>query len=193
MNPPNLLPKDGEVYFYPEVFTIGESENYFNDLRQEVIWSHEPVVLFGKEILQPRLTAWFGEAGKDLTYSGTKMKPQPWSPTLLEIKRRIQTLAQVQFSGALLNLYRSGKDSVGWHRDNEKQLGENPVIASVSFGQTRPFHFKHAVEKDLKVQIELTSGSLLIMQGETQKNWFHAIAKTAKPIGARINITFRKL
>ena len=193
VTPSNLLPKNGEVYYYPDLFTQIEREKYFNDLRQDVVWNHEPIILFGKEILQPRLTAWMGDAGKSLTYSGTTMHPQPWSKTLLEIKTRVQTVAQVEFTSALLNLYRNGKDSVGWHRDNEKQLGVNPVIASVSFGETRPFHFKHAIEKDLKVKIELTSGSLLIMQGETQNYWFHTVAKTAKVIGARINITFRKL
>lgn len=160
---------------------------------KEVVWKHEPIILFGKEVMQPRLTAWVGEAEKNMTYSGITMRPQAWTQSLLEIKRKIQVIAQVQFTSALLNLYRNGQDSVGWHRDNEKALGPQPVIGSVSFGSTRTFQFKHALEKELKVKIELTTGSLLIMKGDTQKYWFHAVTKTAKPVGPRINITFRCL
>ena len=189
----NLLPQDGEAHLFPDFFTQVESEKFFESLMDNVIWKHEPIKLFGKEIMQPRLTAWIGDPNKNITYSGITMKPQPWTPSLLEIKRKVQTQAEVQFTSALINLYRDGKDSVGWHRDNEKAMGEAPVIASVSFGATRSFQFKHATDKNLRLKIELSNGSLLIMQGSTQKYWFHALAKTTHLTGPRINITFRRM
>ena len=189
----NLLPKDGEAYLFTNFFSASECEKYYNSTKKDIVWKHEPIKLFGKEILQPRLTAWIGDPQKNISYSGITMKPQAWTKALLEIKRKVQVQAGVQFNGALLNMYRDGKDSMGWHRDNEKELGKLPVIASVSFGATRSFLFKHAVQKDLKVKIELTSGSLLIMKGETQTNWFHAIAKTTQEIGPRLNLTFRDI
>jgi len=187
----NLLSRDGEIFFFPELFTEKESARFFASLRDDIEWKLEPVVIFGRKIMQPRLTAWFGSS--DYSYSGITMKPHAWTGTLLQIKRRIEPLAGVIFTSALLNQYRNEKDSVGWHRDNEKELGRNPVIGSVSFGETRTFHLRHCRDKSLKKSIELTSGSFLLMRGETQHFWEHSIPKMSRPAGPRINITFRIL
>lgn len=147
--------------------------------------------MFGKEILQPRLTALYGDADKKYSYSGITMQPQQWTKSLLEIKDKIEQVAGVTFTTALLNFYRDGKDSMGWHRDNEKVLGINPVIGSVSFGAARTFQFRNYKEKKITQSIELTHGSFLMMKGETQHHWEHQLPKTNKQLAGRINITFR--
>jgi alkylated DNA repair dioxygenase AlkB len=139
----------------------------------------------------PRLTAWYGDQGKSYTYSGIEQHPEHWNPTLKLIKSKIEQIAQVSFNSVLLNLYRDGKDSVSWHSDDEPELGENPIIASVSFGATRRFSLRNKHSKNHKIDIDLASGSFLLMQGETQHFWQHQIAKTAKEIQPRINLTFR--
>jgi len=189
-NPTNLLPIDGKVFYYPSFFSLAESDRFISLLASEIVWKQEPIFVFGKPVMQPRLTAWYGDEGKEYSYSGISMKPSLWTPTLFEIKQRIESFSGIQFNSALLNQYRDGKDSVGWHRDDEKELGKNPAIASVSFGATRTFHFRHT-DKTLKTSIELEHGSLLLMTGETQHHWYHSIPKTQKFVGSRINITFR--
>ena len=187
----NLLPFEGEAFFYPALFSREESDTFYRQLLNEVNWKQEPIKIFGKEIMQPRLTAWYGEAGKRYSYSGITMEPMGWTPWLLAIKQRIESVAKVIFTGALLNQYRTGQDSMGWHRDNEKELGMNPVIGSVSFGATRKFQLRNYTNKKITRSIELTHGSFLLMQGETQHRWEHQVPKTAKDKGIRINLTFR--
>ena len=137
------------------------------------------------------MTAWYGDAGKTYCYSGITVEPIPWTPLLLSIKTRVEAVANTTFNSVLLNYYRGEQDSVSWHSDDEPELGQNPVIASVSFGATRKFQFKHKTNPDLRAAIDLTPGSLLIMAGATQHFWKHQIPKTTKPVGARINLTFR--
>lgn len=187
----NLIPKDGEVYFYPDLFTSAESDRLYDTLSKEITWKQEPIFIMGKSILQPRLTAWYGDTDKPYSYSGITMNPQPWTPALLEIKSKIEAIAGVSFTNALLNFYRDGQDSMGWHRDNEKELGINPVIGSVSFGSPRTFHLKHYHDKTLIEKIPLTHGSFLLMQGSTQHYWLHSIPKQLKITAGRINLTFR--
>jgi len=190
----NMLPCQGEVLFFPDFIAQELADRYFNDLQTTVAWKQEPVKLFGREIMQPRLTAWYGDAGKSYSYSGITMQPQPWTgASLPAIKKAADELAGVRFNSALLNLYRDGSDSMGWHRDNEKELGHNPVIASVSLGAARRFLLRNYADKKLTREIMLTHGSLLLMRGETQHYWEHSIPKTAKPTGRRINITFRTI
>lgn len=189
----NLLPVDGEAVLYPALFTREESGRYLQLLQETISWKQEPVILFGKTIMQPRLTAWYGDEGKIYSYSGITMQPQPWTDALLAIKTRVEAVAGHYFNSALMNFYRNGQDSMGWHRDNESSLGPNPVIGSVSFGAEREFQFRHYMNRSLKRSVLLTHGSVLIMAGATQHFWQHAIPKTAKPLGARINITFRKI
>ena len=190
-NSNNILPFNGEVFFYPGFFTKGESDTYLQTLLSEIEWKQEPIKIFGKTVMQPRLTAWYGDDDKTYTYSGITMQPHFWSPALKTIKEKIETVSPVKYTSALLNLYRNGLDSMGWHRDNEKELGENPVIASVSFGGTRTFRLRNYRNKNIVKSIELTHGSLLLMQGETQHYWEHQIPKTSAPVKERVNITFR--
>jgi alkylated DNA repair dioxygenase AlkB len=170
------------------------SEQYKNALLEEVTWSQEKIVIGGAERLQPRLSAWYGDEGKDYTYSGITLEPHPWSPTLLRIKEDIEAATGERFNSVLVNLYRDERDSVGWHSDNERELGSNPVIASLSLGETRTFKFKHKTRKDLKtLSLPLTDGSLLLMAGTTQKFWRHAVDKEREAKRQRINLTFRNV
>lgn len=189
--PTNLLPHLGESYFWANFFDPSESDEFFERLKEEPSWKQEPIKLFGKTIMQPRLTALYGDPKLPYGYSGIKMIPHPFSPTLLAIKARIESLAGVKFTHVLLNRYRDGKDSMGWHRDNEKELGINPVIASVSFGAARDFHLRLYDTKSEKLTLNLSHGSLLIMKGLTQHHWEHQIPKRANLVGERINLTFR--
>ena len=148
---------------------------------------------YGKAVNLPRLTAWYGEHDSDYSYSGISMKSHPWTPELLEIKSRIEEQAQIHFTSVLLNYYRDGNDHVGWHRDNEKVLRINPVIASVSFGASRTFKFRHIADKSLVRSVELTHGTYVLMKGETQHKWEHQVPKTKKVLTPRISLTFRIL
>lgn len=189
----NLLPKDGEVYFYENFFTRLEEHHLFDVLKQKTTWRQEPVKIMGKEILQPRLTALYGDTHKPYSYSGITMKPQQWFPELLLVKEKVETFLNIKFSTVLLNYYRNGTDSMGWHRDNEKSLGKNPTIASLSFGASRPFLFRHYRDRKLRVKIHLLPGSLLVMKGTIQDHWQHSLPKVPKLVEARINLTFRAI
>jgi alkylated DNA repair dioxygenase AlkB len=187
----NLLPHPGECYYYPGFLSSAEGDQYFTQLAEEINWRQEPITIAGKKVMQPRLTAWYGDLSRNYRYSGITMKAIPWSKNLLEIKKRTEDFSGHFFNGALLNLYRTGMDSMGWHRDNEKELGSRPVIASVSLGAARIFELRRWHDKDLKISLELAHGSLLLMLGETNHYWEHRIPKTKLTTGIRINITFR--
>lgn len=190
--PLSLPMPDAEVIIYPNFFEKEESDKIFQELFRDIKWRQDEIEYYGKKIDLPRLTAWYGDFGKSYTYSSILMNSDAWTPTLLFIKERIEKVANVFFNSVLLNLYRNGRDSVSWHRDNEPELGENPVIASVSFGETRKFQFRHRLRKELgKIDVDLTHGSLLIMKGATQQFWQHQIPKTSKHVAPRINLTFR--
>ena len=190
--PTGELMPDGEVAIYRNFFNKVESDQIFQELLSKIKWRQDKMKLYGKEYELPRLTAWYGDDGKSYTFSGIPMSPDAWTPTLLSIKSRIEEVTQAKFNSVLLNLYRSGKDGVSWHSDDEPELGKNPMIASVSFGETRRFQLRHKLDKSLdKVEITLTHGSLLIMKGSTQHLWQHQIPKTAKSLQERINLTFR--
>lgn len=189
----NLLPYDGDVRYFPALFTLQESDTVFHQLMENINWKQEAIKLFGKAVLQPRLTAWYGDAGKSYSYSGITMQPLPWSTLLLQLKQKAEAIASQGFNSALLNLYRNGQDSMGWHRDNEKELGKDPVIASLSFGATRVFKLRHVQDKKHVLSIALEPGSLLLMQGATQHHWLHQLPKTALITGPRINLTFRRI
>jgi alkylated DNA repair dioxygenase AlkB len=189
----NLLPFDGEVYAFPGFFNEEESEHYFNQLLNTINWKQDAITILGKKIDLPRLTAWYGEVSKDYSYSAIENSSNAWTPELLEIKSRIEKQSQIEFNSVLLNLYRNGNDSVSWHRDKEKVLRKNPVIASVSFGATRKFKFRHVNDHKLVKTIDLTSGTFLLMKGETQHNWEHHIPKQKDVTKPRINLTYRIL
>lgn len=182
---------DADITYYPGFFDLEKANELFFKLKTEIPWQQDDITVFGKTYAQPRLTALFGNEGKPYSYSNIVMHPHKWNPLLMFIKNEVEEICQEQFTTVLLNLYRNGKDSNGWHADNEKELGQNPVIASVSFGAERSFHLQHNTHKEAKLKINLEHGSLLVMKGKTQHFWKHQIPKTAKSIGERINLTFR--
>lgn len=185
---------DADIILFDEFFTKTESEKLYKNLIEKINWQQYTIKMFGKILNQPRLTAFYGEENKPYAYSGLKLTPNPWTEDLLFIKSRITKTAQINFSSVLLNYYRNGQDSMGWHSDDEKELGQNPVIGSISFGETRLFQLRHLTRKDLKkVDIKLTNGSFLLMKGQTQHYWEHQIPKTSKHITPRINLTFRTI
>ncbi|WP_395051147.1 alpha-ketoglutarate-dependent dioxygenase AlkB family protein [Flavobacterium sp.] len=182
---------DAEIIYYPHFFDKEEADAIFAQLIADIPWQQDDIKVYGKTHPQPRLTALFGNEGKPYSYSNIKMQSHPWNLLLQKIKSYVESVTDTNFTTVLLNQYRDGKDSNGWHADNEKELGTNPVIASVSFGSERVFQLKHNTDKDQKKSIVLEHGSLLIMKGTTQHFWKHQIPKTSKPIGSRINLTFR--
>lgn len=182
---------DAEIIYYPHFFDKKEADAIYTQLTNDIPWQQDNIRVFGKIHPQPRLTALFGNEGKPYSYSNIKMQPHPWTLLLQKIKSYIESISDTNFTTVLLNQYRDGKDSNGWHADNEKELGTNPIIASVSFGAERVFQLKHNSISGLKQNILLEHGSLLLMKGTTQHFWKHQIPKTAKPIGSRINLTFR--
>jgi alkylated DNA repair dioxygenase AlkB len=188
----NHLPlPNAEVYLVPGFIAGADLLPLQQALEAKVAWRQEKIKLFGKQIDQPRLTAWYADAGKSYTYSGLTWEPLPWLAELSKLREKLQECTGAAFNSILLNLYRHGQDSMGWHSDDEPELGQNPIIASLSLGQERPFSFRHRVHKHLKHQLVLPSGSLLLMAGETQHFWHHQLPKTTKPLEPRINLTFR--
>ena len=182
--------RDGEYQFFKAFFSKDESDKYFSDLLNNIKWRQESMNMYGKQVLFPRLTSWYGDNDKPYSFSGIKLNPHPWTKELLEIKQKIAKYTSAQFNSVLLNRYRSGNDSISWHTDAEPELGKNPVIASVNFGATRKFQLRHIQTRE-KIEIELMHGSLLIMQGELQHFWQHQVPKTSKVVSERINLTFR--
>lgn len=184
---------DAEIIYYPHFFDNKEADVIFAQLTTDIPWQQDDIRVFGKIHPQPRLTALFGNEGKPYSYSNIKMQPHPWNPLLNRIKSQVENVSKTNFTTVLLNLYRDGKDSNGWHSDNEKELGTNPIIASLSFGAERTFQLKHNSISGLKQNILLEHGSLLLMKGTTQHFWKHQIPKISKDISPRINLTFREI
>ncbi len=189
--PLNMI--DAEVYFLPNFLLKDEADNYVNCLEREIVWKQEEITLFGKKMLQPRLTAWYGDPEKSYTYAGLTLDPIAWTPILRTLKARLENVCKHPFNSVLLNYYRNGQDSVGWHSDAEPALGKDPAIASVSVGAERSFQFRHRVDRQRKISLKLTHGSLLWMKGSTQHHWQHQLPKTKRDIGPRINLTFRTI
>ncbi len=184
---------DADLHYYSQFFAKGTADRLLPDLKEKIEWTQNTIRFYGKESLVPRLEAWYGDPGKSYAYSGIHMNPKPWTEDLLEIKQAIEKQACVTFNSVLINYYRDGKDRVAWHSDDEKELGQNPVIGSVSLGTARKFKLRHKQYKvnGHKAEILLQHGSFLLMKGPTQHHWMHEIPRTAKPIGPRINLTFR--
>ncbi|MGF1556684.1 alpha-ketoglutarate-dependent dioxygenase AlkB family protein [Paucihalobacter sp.] len=182
---------NAELIYIPNFYNKSIADVFFNNLFKDTDWQHDDIRVFGKTYKQPRLTALYGSTEKSYSYSNITMYPKKFTALLEQIKNEVELIAETTFNIVLLNLYRDGQDSNGWHADNEKELGTNPVIASVSFGEERPFHFKHRKLLNEKYKLILNHGSLLIMKGEMQHHWLHQIAKTKQSIQPRINLTFR--
>ena len=184
---------DAELEYFPNFLNKEKADLLLQKLLKEVPWQQQNIKLFGKEIPQPRLTAFYADQGISYTYSGLQLKPNSFSTEMWELKQATEELSGFDFNTCLANLYRHGNDSMGWHADDEKVLGKNPVIASISLGGIRRFQFKHKTNKDLKESIELQHGSLLMMKGSMQHFWKHQLPKTKKEVAPRINLTFRKI
>ena len=183
--------KDADVIYYPHFFNTELSNYYFSVLLKNIKWQQDTITVFGKTYLQPRLTALFANNKNPYSYSNITMYPKAFTKELTDIKKAIENEVKVNFTSCLANLYRNGQDSNGWHADDEKELGKHPIIASVTFGAERVFHFKHKQDANQKTKLILKHGSLLLMKGDTQKHWLHQLPKTKKDIGERINLTFR--
>lgn len=180
-----LSPPEARLY---DFLSADEAEHFFERLRPTITWRQDAMRIAGRSINLPRLTAWYGDPGTEHTYSGVRNVPLEWTPELLELRARSEAVAGAAFNSVLLNLYRSGTDSMGWHSDDEYDMGS--VIASVSLGSTRTFQFRRKIPPEDIVSMRLTSGSLLVMSGHCQRLWTHRIPKEAAT-GERINLTFR--
>jgi alkylated DNA repair dioxygenase AlkB len=182
---------DGEARLWPAAFPSEEAAGLFAELRRTIDWRQEEILMFGRPVLVPRLVAWHGDPGASYTYSGTAHQPVPWTRPLARIRDRAAELCGARFNAVLLNLYRDGRDGMGWHADDEVELGRDPVIASVSLGATRRFCLRHRKRRNLKLDVPLPHGSLICMSGPMQHHWLHALPKTRATVGERINLTFR--
>lgn len=185
--------RDARLDFDPRWLTAMDSDALFATLRADIAWETHRIRLFGRQVDSPRLSCWIGDPGTAYTYSGTRFEPHPWPAALLALRERLQQDIGVPFNSVLANLYRDGRDSMGWHSDDERELGVEPVIASLSLGAARRFVLRNRRDPDSKLALDLADGSLLLMRGQTQRHWRHALPRTAKPVGERINLTFRFL
>ena len=188
----NLLPVDGELFYVPDFIDVTESKRLYNLLRDEVSWTEEKLTVYGKEVTVPRLVSWYGDENARYSYSGVVHEPQPWIAALSKLKIDIEQVSRHQFNSVLLNYYRHQQDSMGWHADNEKELGKNPFIASLSLGETRLFKFYLNKTKQV-IDLQLEDGCLLLMGGRLQHCWRHCLPKTRKEKVGRINLTFRTI
>ena len=192
--PERLTMPDADVRLWQVAKLSAPPQEVFSALLEQTPWQEEDIVVYGKRYKQPRLIAWYGDTGKLYSYSGVIHNPLPWTPRLRGVAQDIKALTQHSFNSVLLNHYRNERDSMGMHADDETELGKQPIIASLSLGEKRTLVFKHKHDNSLPlIKIPLTSGSLLLMQGATQENWKHGIAKERHPCGARINLTFRTI
>lgn len=179
--------------YYPNFFEKELADHYFKILSHQLNWQIEHYRIFGKTVPSPRLIAWYGNEGLNYRYSGIDHQPLAWTKELIHIKNDLEASLNHHFNSVLANLYRDGRDSMGWHADDEQELGRHPVIASLSLGATRFFSFR-SIQKPRQIfKISLAHGSLLVMDGSTQHHWQHAVLKTKKCLAPRINLTFRLL
>lgn len=191
--PLSLPLPDADVRLWQRWLDVGEAERLLAHLRGEIPWEQHRVRLFGREMPAPRLSCWIGDAGATYTYSRVRFEPRPWTPTLEHLRERVSVHCGVAFNSVLANLYRDGADAMGWHSDDEPELGPRPVIASLSLGAQRRFRLRDRRQRGRSFGIELASGSLLIMAGDTQRHYQHALPRTRAGVGPRLNLTFRRI
>ncbi len=189
--PVELELPDGAARYWPAALEPGEATRAFEALRRRIDWQAEEILMFGRRVPVPRLVAWHGDPEARYSYSGTAHEPRPWTAELAQLRDLAARLTGARYNAVLLNLYRDGRDGMGWHADDEPELGTDPVIASVSLGETRRFCLRHRRRTSLRLDLPLAHGSLLCMSGATQHHWVHALPKTASAVGERINLTFR--
>jgi alkylated DNA repair dioxygenase AlkB len=188
--PIHLNMPDADLKYHPHFISPEETVSIMHSLLGSIDWRQEQITVYGKTFDVPRLQAWYGDEQAGYQYSNLTMRPLPWDPILLELKEKCESASCSRFNSVLANFYRHGQDGMGRHADNEPELGEQPVIASLSFGEERNLDFYHNQSK-IKVRVPLANGSLLVMRGTTQSCWQHAVAKSKKILAPRINLTFR--
>lgn len=187
------LPDAGLLTLLPDFIPDGERASWFERLRAAVPFEAKAIQILGRSVLQPRLTAWIGDANAVYTYSGVRHEPLGWPSELVELRERVAKAADTPFNSVLCNLYRDGRDSMGMHSDSERELGRDPVIASLSLGAVRRFQLRHRKQKGVGLDLDLPDGSLLIMRGALQHHYRHGVPKQPQIAAPRINLTFRKL
>jgi alkylated DNA repair dioxygenase AlkB len=185
-----ILSEDGIVEYYGKILSQEEADRYLELLMEKTLWKNDEVVIFGRHIITKRQVAWYGDSDFLYSYSNTTKKAIPWTTELTALKQKVEQVTGTTFNSCLLNLYHNGEEGLGWHSDDEKELGERNTIASLSLGAPRRFLFKHKQTKNT-VTVILEHGSLIVMKGDTQKNWLHSLPKTKNVTGPRINLTFR--
>ncbi|WP_129714207.1 alpha-ketoglutarate-dependent dioxygenase AlkB [Pedobacter sp. SYP-B3415] len=188
----NLLPFDGIVNYYGLVMSAPEASYFLDELLRNIAWRHDEAIIFGKRIVTKRKVAWYGEQPYSYTYSNTTKHALPFTPALIKLRALVALHTGVHFNSCLLNLYHDGSEGMAWHSDDEKELGKDTTIGSLSFGATRKFSFKHKNMKET-YSLMLESGSLLVMRGTTQSKWLHALPKSTRVTAPRINLTFRTI
>lgn len=188
----NILPKDGNVNYYARILTLKEANRYLDLLWQNILWQNDHADIFGKHITTKRKVAWYGDSDYSYTYSNITKQALAWTRELSDLKQIVEKKLGTKFNSCLMNLYHDGNEGVGWHSDDEKSLGKNTTIASLSFGSERRFSFRHKQTKEI-VSLVLEHGSLLVMKDVTQANWMHSLPKSKKIINKRINLTFRTI
>lgn len=184
---------DADIQLFPHFLNNRQAEHCFKLLKIQTNWQQDSLNFGGKPVLIPRLQAWFGDQQSHYGYSGLSMTPQPWTSLLRKLKEQIEKACDSEFNSVLLNYYRDGRDSVAWHSDDEKELGNEPVIASLSLGVSRRFELKHKTRRQLKSFCDLNNGSLLLMGKGVQRHWQHQVPKQTEVNEGRINLTFRHI
>lgn len=190
--PVNILPYDGEAIYFESLIVPEVASAFLNLLIDNAGWRQDEIIMFGKRIVTSRKVAWYGDAGLPYTYSKTTRHALPWIKELLDIKTLVENICDQTFNSCLLNMYHDGSEGMGWHSDNEKELGDRPFIASLSLGAARRFVFRHKNTGE-KSEILLANGSLLLMSGETQSHWVHSLPKSTKVKDVRVNLTYRNI
>ncbi len=188
----NLLPYDGEVYYEKNLWILSEASQLMENMKNYLHWQNDELIMFGKKITTKRKVAWYGDESFSYTYSKATKTAILWHPILIPLKEKTEKFTSVIFNSCLCNLYHHGNEGMSWHSDDDKEFGDQPTIASLSFGTARPFSFRHKLSKEV-ITILLEPGSILLMKGDTQKSWVHALPKSAKIKDPRINLTFRKV
>ncbi|PJZ26769.1 alpha-ketoglutarate-dependent dioxygenase AlkB [Leptospira hartskeerlii] len=187
----NLLPYEGIVQYFGPILSKDSSDDYLKILLKDIPWKNDEAIIFGKHIITKRMVAWFGDSDYEYTYSNTTKKALPWTKELSDLKSLAEKITETKFNSCLLNLYNDGEEGMAWHSDDEKALGKNSTIASLSFGAERKFYFKHKSTKE-QISLILEHGSLLLMKG-AQESWLHSLPKTKSVKQPRINLTFRTM
>jgi alkylated DNA repair dioxygenase AlkB len=188
----NLLPADGIVHYYGKILLPAESDYYLEKMLSDIAWKNDEAVIFGRHLITKRKAAWYGDKTYAYTYSNTTKQALPWTKELLALKTLVEQVSGTTYNSCLLNLYHDGQEGMAWHSDDEKALGKDSAIASLTLGAERKFSFKHKQTKET-VSLVLENGSLLVMKGSTQTNWLHRLPPTKKVTQPRVNLTFRTM